>query len=182
MKPLSVLKRLHRSDRTAQARITTGDDTVSSFDAVATSRDRRLCTDALASLADQMHEVLNRNADGVNAAAIGLRRETDLLLSLGISDPLAGKAGSFAQMALELANAGRGMNLHAQPHGLQAQDRAELIARAMTLMLRAEALMDAAKRNNRGNIEEALARQEQKICRARAAFAATRQQDTRGRI
>lgn len=143
----------------------------SSFDDVAEPRDHALLATALGSLNDQMHEVINRNADGVNRAAISLRRETDLLLSLGISDPFAGKAGSYAQMALELANAGRGMNLQAQPHDLGPQQRADLVARAMTLMLRAEMLMAAAKKNNLANIESALARQEQLMRGARTALA-----------
>jgi len=143
----------------------------SSFDDVAEPRDHALLATALDSLNDQMHDVINRNADGVNRAAISLRRETDLLLSLGISDPFAGKAGSYAQMALELANAGRGMDLQAQPHNLGPQERAALVARAMTLMLRAEMLMAAAKKNNLANIESALARQEQLMRGARTALA-----------
>jgi hypothetical protein len=142
----------------------------SGFDDVAEPRDRELLATALSSLEDQMHEVVNRNADGVNRAAIQLRRETDLLLSLGISDPFAGKAGSYAQMALELANAGRGVNLEARPHNLSAQERADLVARAMTLMLRAEMLMAAAKKSNHANIEAALARQEQLMRGARSVL------------
>lgn len=143
----------------------------SSFDDVAEPRDRELLAAAASSLADQMHEVIDRNADGVNRAAIQLRRETDLLLSLGISDPFAGKAGSYAQMALELANAGRGVNLEARPHNLSPQERADLVARAMTLILRAEMLMAAAKKNNYANIEAALARQEQLMRGARSVLA-----------
>jgi len=142
----------------------------STFDEVAEPRDRELFGKAIASINDQLHEVINRNADGVNRAAIGLRRETDLLLSLGVSDPFAAKAGSYAQMALELANTGRGMNLQAQPHNLSPQERADLVARAMTLMLRAQILMDAAKKNNVANIEAALARQEQLMRGARSAL------------
>jgi hypothetical protein len=135
----------------------------STFDEVAEPRDRQLLATALGSLNDQLHEVINRNADGVNRAALKLRRETDLLLSLGISDPFAAKAGSYAQMALELANAGRGVNLQAQPHDLSPQERADLVARAMTLMLRAEMLMGAAKKTNLASIEAALAQQEQRM-------------------
>jgi hypothetical protein len=48
--------------------------------------------------------------------------------------------------------------------------RAELVARAMTLTLRAEMLMGAAKKNERANIERALALQEQRMRSARAAL------------
>jgi hypothetical protein len=143
----------------------------SRFDEVADERDHALLGTVLNSLNDQMQEVINRNADGVNRAAISLRRETDLLLSLGISDPCAGKAGSYAQMALELANAGRGMSLQAQPYNLAPQQRADLVARAMTLMLRAEMLMVAVKKNNRTNIEKALAHQDQLMRGLRTALA-----------
>jgi hypothetical protein len=142
----------------------------STFDEIMEPRDQQLLGAALESLNDQLHEVINRNADGVNCSAIKLRRETDLLLSLGISDPFAAKAGSYAQMALELANAGRGVNLQAQPHDLSPKERADLVARAMTLMLRAEMLIGAAKKNNLANIEAALARQEQRMRNARAAL------------
>jgi predicted RNA-binding protein YlxR (DUF448 family) len=143
---------------------------VSTFDEVAEARDRRLLGAALDALNDQLHEVINRNADGVNRAAIKLRRETDLLLSLGISDPFAAKAGSYAQMALELANAGRGIYLQAESHNLSPKERADLVARAMTLMLRAEMLMGAAKKNNLANIQAALAQQEQRMRSARAVL------------
>ena len=142
----------------------------STFDAVAEPCDHRLLRTAHEALNDQLHEVINRNADGVNHAAIRLRRETDLLLSLGISDPFAAKAGSYAQMALELANAGRGINLQAEPCNLGPRERADLVARAMTLMLRAEMLVDAAKKNNLAHIRAALARQEQRLRNARAAL------------
>jgi hypothetical protein len=140
------------------------------FDDVAEPQDIALLATALTSLHDQMHEVINRNADGVNRAAIALRRETDLLLTLGISDAFAGKAGSYAQMALELANAGRGIDLQAQRHDITPADRAGLVARAMTLMLRAEMLMEHAKTLNRPNIQAALARQEQLVLGARASL------------
>ena len=142
----------------------------STFDEVTEPRDHQLLGSALDALNDQLHEVINRNADGVNHAAIKLRRETDLLLSLGISDLFAAKAGSYAQMALELANAGRGVNLQAQPYNLSPKERADLVARAMTLMLRAEMLMGAAKKNNLANIQAALAHQEQRMRSARAAL------------
>ena len=148
-----------------------------SFDDVAEPRDHELLATALASLHDQMHEVINRNADGVNRSAIGLRRETDLLLSLGISDPYAAKAGTYAQIALELANAGRGLNLQAQAHDVTPAERADLVARAMTLMLRAEMLMAHAKKNNLANIQSALAKQEQLMRGARAALACTEAQE-----
>jgi hypothetical protein len=142
----------------------------STFNEVTAPCDRQLFGSALDSLNDQMHEVINRNADGVNRAAMKVRRETDLLLSLGISDPFAAKAGSYAQMALELANTGRGVNHQAQSHRIGLRARAELVARAMTLTLRAEMLMGAAKKNERANIERALALQEQRMRSARAAL------------
>lgn len=134
------------------------------------ARDRELFGVALDSLNDQLHEVIDRNADGVNRAAIKLRRETDLMLSLGISDPFAAKAGSYAQMALELANSGRGVDLRAQLFHLAPNERADLVARAMTLILRAEMLMGAAKKNNLSNIQAALAQQEERMRSARAAL------------
>jgi len=145
----------------------------STFDEVAEARDRELLGTALASLNDQMHEIINRNADGVNRSALGVRRETDLLLSLGISDPFAAKAGSYAQMALELANAGRGVDLQAQAHDMTPAARADVVARAMTLVMRAEMLMAHAKKNNLANIQSALAKQEQLMRGARAVLACT---------
>ena len=142
----------------------------STFDAIAEPCDRRLLRTAYEALNDQLHEVINRNAEGLNHAAIRLRRETDLLLSLGISDPFAAKAGSYAQMALELANAGRGINLQAEPCNVDPRERADLVARAMTLMLRAEMLMDVAKKSNLAHIHAALDRQEQRLRSARAAL------------
>lgn len=145
-------------------------DTASSFDDVAEPSDYALLEKSRAALEDQMHEVINRNADGVNRAAIALRRETDLLLTLGISDPFAGKAGSYAQMALQLANAGRGVDLSARPYDVSPADRAALVARAMTLMLRAEMLMAHAKASNRSNIQTALAKQEQLVRGVKASL------------
>lgn len=141
------------------------------FDAVAEPDDHALLAEALHALDDQMHDVIDRNADGVNHAAIKLRRETDMLLALGISDPFAAKAGSYAQMALELANAGRGVDLRAQPHNLSPHERAGYVGRAMTLMLRAEILLDHAKKTNVTNIQVALTHQEKVMRGARAALA-----------
>jgi hypothetical protein len=140
---------------------------VAAFEEVTEAGDRALLVASRTSLDDQMHEVIDRNADGVNRAAISLRRETDMLLALGISDQLAAKAGSYAQKALELANTGRGVDLQAQPHHLTPHERSDLVARAMTLMLRAEMLMKAAKKSNLANIEAALARQEQLMTNVR---------------
>jgi hypothetical protein len=123
--------------------------------------DRELHDQSVASLHGQILSLIDRNADGVNRSAIDLRRKTDLLLTLGISDPYAAKAGSYAQKALELANAGRGMTLQAEPCQTTPWERAELVARAMALMLRAEMLMAAATKTNRVNIESALQKQEQ---------------------
>jgi hypothetical protein len=143
---------------------------VTTFDDVAEPADRELLANALSSLNEQMHEVINRNADGINRSAIALRRETDLLLSLGISDPFAAKAGSYAQMALELANAGRGVDLQARSHDVSPTERAESVARAMTLIVRAETLMAHAKKTNLANIQSALTKQEQLMRGARAAL------------
>jgi hypothetical protein len=142
----------------------------SAVDELTDPRDRQLLAMAVGALDDQLHEVINRNADGVNRAAIKLRRQSDLLLSLGISDPFAAKAGSCAQLALELANAGRGVDLQAQPCNLGPKQRADLVARAMILVLRAEMLMGAAKKNNLANIQAAISRQEQRMRSARAAL------------
>lgn len=141
-------------------------------DVVDEPRDRALYAASRRALDDQMHELIDRNADGVNRAAISVRRETDMLLALGISDPLAAKAGSCAQKALELANAGRGVNLQAQPHRLTPQERSDLVARATTLMLRAEMLMKTAKESNLANIEVALVKQEQLMKSARRTLLA----------
>lgn len=140
------------------------------FDDVTGVHDPEMLKVAMEAIDDQLRATIDRNADGVNAAAIRLRRETDLLLALGISDALAAQAGSHAQMALEMANAGRGVDLQAQPHRLAPSDRAALVSRAMVLMMIAEKLMDTAKSNNRSNIEAALSRQEQLAKMARRSL------------
>lgn len=140
------------------------------FDEVTGACDPMLLKVATEAIDEQLRVTIDRNADGINAAAIRLRRDTDLLLALGISDALAAQAGSHAQMALELANAGRGVDLQAQPHRLTPSDRAALVSRAMVLMMIAEQLMDTAKSNNRVNIETALSRQEQLARMARQAL------------
>jgi hypothetical protein len=140
------------------------------FEEMAEPGDHQFIDQSLASLHQQMHTLINRNADGVNRSALKLRRVTDILLTLGVSDPYAAKAGSYAQKALELANTGRGVTLQAEPCCATPWERAELVARAMALMLRAEMLMAAAMKTNRANIEAALQKQEQLMCGMRAAL------------
>lgn len=117
---------------------------------------RSACDNEMLSLVTQMHEVINRNADGVNRIAIDIRRESDILLSLGISDSKAAKAGTYAQKALELANMGRGENLHSERSNLAPSARAELVAQAMMWVNKAEKLMDEAKKGNKKNINSAI--------------------------
>jgi hypothetical protein len=143
---------------------------VAPCDAPGEARDRDLLGAAVDALDDQLHDVVDRNADGVNRCAIDVRRDTDFLLALGIADPFAARAGSYAQTALALANAGRGTGPQARTGRPTPQERADLVARAMTLVLRAEMLMAAARKNNRASIEAALDRQEQRIRAARAAL------------
>lgn len=120
------------------------------------ARDERVGRDALATLCEQMHQVINVNADGVNRSALKVRRDTDLLLSLGISDPYAAKAGSLSQEALELANARRGRDMAGDLHTASPEERAAAVAKAMALVVRAEMLLDCAKRRNKRNIGRAL--------------------------
>lgn len=126
------------------------------FDAAAAAR-------AYESLTDQLLAVVDQNADGVNRAALALRRESDLLLTLGISDPFAAKAGVLAQRALELSNAGRGVDLDARRHEVTVEQRTELVSQAIAFVSRAEMLMAEAKKKNRANIDMALERQSRLI-------------------
>lgn len=114
---------------------------------------------ALETLDEQMHDVVDRNADGVNLMALKIRRESDLLLTLGISDPFAAKAGSLAQKALELSNARRGLTLQAVKHDVTVQERAMFVSQSIALVERATMLLAAAKKNNRANIDLALSQQ-----------------------
>lgn len=120
---------------------------------------RRLQAAAASSLDDQFHQLIDRNADGVNRVALRIRRDSDLLLSLGISDPMASKAGTLAQYALELANGKRGMTMEAVEHNPSSSERAELVIRAMSLASRAEMLLAHAKSVNAAAIEVALSTQ-----------------------
>lgn len=119
-------------------------------------RDEKVAGNALDTLCEQMHQVINVNADGVNRSALKVRRDTDMLLSLGISDPFATKAGSLAQEALELANARRGVDIHGDKHVVTPDERAKAVAKAIALVVRAEMLLDCAKRKNKRNIGRAL--------------------------
>lgn len=110
-------------------------------------------------LDEQIHQLIDRNADGVNRLAMRVRRDSDLLLSLGISDPYAAKAGTLAQFALEMANGKRGMNIEAVAHTPSVSERKDLVVKAMSLASRAEALLNHAKSVNAAAIEVALATQ-----------------------
>lgn len=121
--------------------------------------DRNNFSREMHSLNLQMHEVINKNADGVNRIAIAIRRESDILLSLGVSDSRAAKAGTIAQKALELANKGRGENLQYERVELTPDDRAALVAQAIMLVNKAEKLMADAKKGNRKNIDAAITKQ-----------------------
>jgi len=120
------------------------------------ARDIQVAKRAVDTLEEQMHAVVNRNADGVNLSALSIRRETDLLLSLGISDPVAAKAGTLAQLALELANAGRGVNLQNEMPNVSPQERVRMVAKAIAVVTRAETLLVDAKKHNRKRIDHAL--------------------------
>jgi hypothetical protein len=123
---------------------------------------------AINSLVEQLHEVVNKNADGVNLAAINIRRESDLLLTLGITDALVAKAGTLAQAALEMANAGRGVDINEEKHEVAVADRVEGVAAAMAIVTKAEGLLLEAKKSNKKNIDAALTRQATLLEEARA--------------
>lgn len=132
------------------------------------NRDIEVAQSAQDSLEEQIHAVINKNADGVNKMALSIRRDTDLLLTLGISDPFAAKAGTLAQAALELANAGRGVNLQCEKHVLTPTARVQFVSKAMSVVTRAELLLRAAKEQNRASIDSALDRQAKIISGMRA--------------
>ena len=119
-------------------------------------RDVEVAQNAHATLCEQVHQVINLNADGVNQSALKVRRTTDLLFSLGISDPFATKAGTLAQAALELANAGRGFDMDGDKHDSTPEERMNAVSKAIALVVRAEMLLAASKRRNRKNIDKAL--------------------------
>jgi hypothetical protein len=133
--------------------------------------DPRLKVLAMKTLEVQIHELIDKNADGVRHLALRVRHDTDLLLSIGVADPGVAKADSLARSALELTNAGRGASQQAERFELSTQVRADLVANAMALVSRAEALLAAAKRANIPNIRAAIKRQEQMVEVARSVLA-----------
>lgn len=135
-------------------------------------KDQHRVSLAFDTLEEQLHAVINKNADGVNLSALSIRRDTDLLLSLGVSDPMAAKAGTLAQVALELANRGRGVNLSEEEHNISPFERADAVAKAMAIVTSAEELLKKARRNNSANIEDAIKKQASLISRARRGLRA----------
>ena len=112
------------------------------------------------SLDDQMREVFDRNADGINRAAKAIRDQSDSLLSLGITDDRVARAGTLAQLAVELANKGRGQGLDQVHHVVDVDVRWRHVETALATIAQAEALMREATSENKKQIRALFQRQE----------------------
>ena len=116
--------------------------------------DQLLLTRSKNALAGEMNEVIDEHADGVNQIAIEVRKETDYLLLLGISDPCAAEASMFAQHALHLANVGRGVDLEGKTLKLTIDQRIEIVSTAMSSAITAERLLKESLRKCGGQLEQ----------------------------
>ncbi|MAF04671.1 hypothetical protein [Herbaspirillum sp.] len=119
-------------------------------------------------IASQLHTVIDNNADGINRSARTIRDQSDMLLSLGITDERVARAGTLAQLAVELANSGRGVNLQQVAHAPEVEDRRRLVVKAMATIAQAEGLISAAAADNKKSIRSAVAKQERMLSAARA--------------
>ena len=100
--------------------------------------------------------VLNQYADSINKLAIEIRKEGDLLLTLGVSDEDVLKAGQLAQMALSYANLGRGVDLKGNESRNNFSERKINVATGMALTKSAQQLLANAKKHNKQVINEAI--------------------------
>jgi len=107
---------------------------------------------AIFSLEDQMREVFDRNADGINKAAKVIRDQSDSLLSLGITDDRVARAGTLAQLAVELANKGRGIGLDRIEHQVSVEIRRQYVETALATVAQAEVFMTEATAANKKQI------------------------------
>ncbi len=113
------------------------------------------------SLVSQIDEVINNNADGAVVIALRVRQSTDLLLSLGISDPASAQASIWAQQALHLVNVGRGNDLQGKKLNLSLEQRLEVVSSALGAVLMAEKLLEDARSQNQLGITQAIKKQQQ---------------------
>lgn len=113
------------------------------------------------SLVSQINDVINSNADGAVVIALRVRQSTDLLLSLGISDPASAQASIWAQQALHLVNVGRGNDLQGKKLNLTLEQRLEIVSSALGAVLMAERLLEDARSQNQAGITQAIQKQQQ---------------------
>jgi len=99
---------------------------------------------------------LNEYADSVNAIALEVRKEGDLLLTLGISDKEVMKAGALAQLALSSVNLGRGLDLKGGQQEGDFYKRKINVASGMAMAKEARQLLTNAKKHNKQVINEAI--------------------------
>lgn len=99
-------------------------------------------------LSDDITALFNRHADGINAIALEVRKQTDILLMIGISDPSAAEASILAQQALHLANVGRGEDISGKKLHLTCDQRIEIVASAMSAAILAESMLKAVLKQN----------------------------------
>lgn len=104
---------------------------------------------------------LNEYADAVNKLAIEVRKEGDLLLTLGVSDEDVMKASNMAQLALSCVNIGRGRDLKGDVKKSSFSERKSNVATGMVLTKEAQRLLSGAKKHNEKAINKAVARHEQ---------------------
>ncbi|WP_034302233.1 hypothetical protein [Herbaspirillum sp. RV1423] len=123
----------------------------------------QLMESARKSLDDQMREVFDRNADGINRAAKSIRDQSDSLLSLGITDDRVARAGTLSQLAVELANKGRGQGLDQVRHVVDVNVRWHHVETALATIAQAELLMREATAENKKQIRTLFQRQEKML-------------------
>ena len=99
-------------------------------------------------LSDDISALFNRHADGINAIALEVRKQTDILLMIGISDPSAAEASILAQQALHLANVGRGEDISGKKLHLTCDQRLEIVASAMSAAILAESMLKTVLKQN----------------------------------
>jgi len=138
-------------------------DVPSSVSTAAPSLSVDLMESARKSVDDQMREVFDRNADGINRAAKAIRDQSDLLLSLGITDDRVARAGTLAQLAVELANKGRGQGLDQVRHVVDVNVRWHHVETALATIAQAEVLMREATAENKKQIRTLFQRQEKML-------------------
>lgn len=163
MKAFSVMTVLRGRRRSDSLPAPAGMTAPASITPAAPKLSEELKEHARLSLDDQLREVFDRNADGINRAAKTIRDHSDSLLSLGITDDRVARAGTLAQLAVELANKGRGQSLDHVRHDVSVDVRRQHVETALATIAQAELLMKEATAENKAQIRDLFHRQERML-------------------